>query len=322
MEEVMKDIRLVGNDEDYLLLESLDGQKYRLLVDDVLRSSVKKETSKKLASVSMSPRQIQDAIRAGSSIEEVAATSGASIGFVENFAVPVFAELNHVLASALSVRLGIDGDRSSEHLEFETLIADRLASLVGTQIKWSAKRVENGLWPISLNYTVDDISHDADWSFDARKLTLTPENKTAISLSSGKPVIAPAVDVTPVATTPAAFKQSTSDKTVALSVVADEPKKVESAIDELFTAASQTDATTSTPAPLSATADLLEALRRKRSEQAEQEVAPASASSAAAIETVEKETPQPQETESPAPKKGRASMPSWDEIVFGTKTED
>ncbi len=318
----MKDIRLVGNDDDYLLLESLDGQKYRLLVDDVLRSSVKKETSKKLASVSMSPRQIQDAIRAGSTIEEVAAASGASIGFVENFAVPVLAELNHVLASALSVRLGIDGERSSEHLEFESLIADRLANLAGTQIKWAAKRIESGLWTISLSYNVDGISHDADWSFDARKLTLTPENKTAISLSSGKSIALQTADANPVATTPAAFKQSTQEKTVSLSVVADAPKKVESAIDELFTSANETDPKTSTPAPLSATADLLEALRRKRGEQAEQELTTASAVSAASFETVEDASPKQQESESPAPKKGRASMPSWDEIVFGTKTED
>jgi hypothetical protein len=30
----------------------------------------------------------------------------------------------------------------------------------------------------------------------------------------------------------------------------------------------------------------------------------------------------PQEQSEQAPKKGRASMPSWDQIVFGTKTDE
>jgi hypothetical protein len=35
------------------------------------------------------------------------------------------------------------------------------------------------------------------------------------------------------------------------------------------------------------------------------------------------QTPPVVQSEQPtAPKRGRASIPSWDEIVFGTKTED
>jgi hypothetical protein len=101
---------------------------------------------------------------------------------------------------------------------------------------------------------------------------------------------------------------------------------------------------------LAATADLLEALRKKRAGAAEKsadaeipvespinepaEIAPEptgpvetyepettreSASSAELSESAPTAAPEPI---TPPAKKGRPSMPSWDEIVFGTKTED
>jgi hypothetical protein len=105
--------------------------------------------------------------------------------------------------------------------------------------------------------------------------------------------------------------------------------------------------------PLSATADLLEALRRKRTERSDNtpsetelephpdtsnirvidfeptpiDVAPEVPVQSEAIFTAEPEIEKEQDAVSvsqtkPAAKKGRASMPSWDEIVFGTKAED
>jgi hypothetical protein len=107
--------------------------------------------------------------------------------------------------------------------------------------------------------------------------------------------------------------------------------------------------------PLSATADLLEALRRKRTERNESslgetelephpdtsnirvidfEPTPADVTvgsndqvdtikvSELEIETEPEEVTSESAQSKPAAKKGRASMPSWDEIVFGTKAED
>lgn len=89
----------------------------------------------------------------------------------------------------------------------------------------------------------------------------------------------------------------------------------------------------STSEPLSATADLLEALRRKRTEREVTDLE--SHPETTQIRVVDIEVPKEQEPEassdepkepvpetSTAPKKGRAAMPSWDEIVFGTKTDD
>ncbi|MEY5004906.1 MAG: hypothetical protein RLZZ594_936 [Actinomycetota bacterium] len=78
--------------------------------------------------------------------------------------------------------------------------------------------------------------------------------------------------------------------------------------------------------PLSATADLLEALRRKRTER-ESASAGNQISDSKSADSLSKDNEVPAATENAevtgsAPKKGRASMPSWDEIVFGTKAED
>jgi hypothetical protein len=67
------------------------------------------------------------------------------------------------------------------------------------------------------------------------------------------------------------------------------------------------------PTPLSVSPDLLN-----------EAVAPVES---AAVSTTETEVQEAEEVSSsaqskPAGKKGRASMPSWDEIVFGTKAED
>jgi hypothetical protein len=74
---------------------------------------------------------------------------------------------------------------------------------------------------------------------------------------------------------------------------------------------------------LSPTGDLLEALRKKRAEatapSVQVEPKTAEAPHEDAIEGVEETSPA---AVSPAAKKGRPSMPSWDEIVFGTKADD
>ena len=79
----MDDIRLFETDGDYLVLEAQDGQKYRLLIDESVRSSVKKEPIALLDSISITPREIQEEIRNGATIQDLIDRSGASFDFIE-----------------------------------------------------------------------------------------------------------------------------------------------------------------------------------------------------------------------------------------------
>ena len=112
-----------------------------------------------------------------------------------------------------------------------------------------------------------------------------------------------------------------------------------SSIEELTRSSVQAleEVENSEPQDLSPTADLLEALRRKRASanttfpvesqpfsepehyfptvETHEDSLEANGSAAA----VEEVSPAPV---TPPTKKGRPSMPSWDEIVFGTKTDD
>jgi hypothetical protein len=363
----MDDIRLFETDGDFLVLEAQDGQKFRLLIDDTVRSSIKREKLQQLDSISITPREIQEEIRNGVTIEQLIKESGATFEFIEKFAAPVIAELEHIVSSALSVRLTIAGDRynDSTQIEFGEIISGRLVTSGAEGISWVAKKIEPSSWHIIANYTLNGVAGSATWSFDPRRLTLSPESETAVTLSSQEtlnnslipklrtvdlPDVSQTVvmeDVIPIGRgaefeTPTArepeFERPTPSTPAAFlkTVVDDVPPEKEIRSTEQRA-----------PEPLSATADLLEALRRKRTEREDDKprdtqldthpdttnlrvidieptpVIPDSPVAipepATAIEEVSDVTEHPQTT---APKKGRAAMPSWDEIVFGTKADD
>lgn len=352
----MDDIRLFETDGDYLVLEAQDGQKFRLLIDESIRASVKREPQQLLDSVSITPREIQDEIRNGATIDDLVKRSGATFEFVEKFAAPVIAELKHMVDSALSVRLTIAGDRYSDtnQIEFGEIINSRLVTSGATGIHWKAERLEPSRWLVSANYQLNGVAGSAAWSFDPRQLTLSPENETAVTLSSQEtlnqnvipklktvetvtfeetvviedviPIGRGAAEETPVAVQPVDI----SPVEYNLPPVASTPVSV------------PTQKPNPEPESLSATADLLEALRRKRTERSETsldahpstqnlrviDIEPTPVVPIAEPAAPEENISQAEQSESfeeqkpAAPRKGRATMPSWDEIVFGTKAED
>ena len=329
----MEDIRLSGNDGDYLTLETADGEQYRLINDESLQAAVKRSRSD-AASSSLSPRELQDAIRNGATLEELVESSGASFDFVEKFAAPVIAELAHIIESAKTLRLPSLGEGSG--LEFGDFVQSKLAALGATDIKWSTKRTDFNVWHISVSYQANGSATVAVWSFDPRKLVLSPENEKAINL--GKRDSAPAAFlgglVSDTSTPNLAAIETTKLSLVTeaapthISDDASEPTSgsVSKPVSEpTIDAAEHALAESKDDAPLSATADLLQALRKKRAEassEPQSQTMPIEIIDEIADDGVSARQDAPQEQSEQAPKKGRASMPSWDQIVFGTKTDE
>lgn len=341
----MQDIRLVGNDGEYLNLETQSGDKFRLVLDDTLRSAVKRDSSVQLDSISISPREIQDAVRAGASAQQVSEKHSVPLDYVEKFALTVVDEIGHIIASARSVRITVAADRYSEstQVEFGEVVAERIANSGGENAIWSAVKFEGLPWQVTVTFdsNADGDASAAIWSFDQRKLVLSPDNSLAVKLSAGEQSSAvTTAKIRPIEVVSEAIAEDAQTQVIALPIVASLPEVSEapslmvvSSIEELTKVtleAAEASVSDTTPdvveiEPLSATADLLEALRKKRADatkaaEPKLDVEPAGAEpeNEVASPTIEEIAPAPVV----AAKKGRPSMPSWDEIVFGTKTDD
>jgi len=320
----MKDIKFLGADGDFLLLETAEGVRYRLLVDDAVRRASRGDAQSQLDAPTLSPREIQEEIRVGRSIADIIAASGAPEEYIRKFAQPVLDELNHAVLNALTVRLEIAGDRFNEPTarEFGDIIKSRLAASGAGIERWSALKAPDQGFFIYCDFELNGETKRATWSYNPKRLALSPENDVAINLSSQDRLAAQAPRLRPVAT------ESTSI-TESLGETIDLVRSIPTSAAPLNTTASQPE-----ESQLSETADLLDALRKKRSErESVEQLDPHPSTEGLRIVEYVPEPIAPEEEPEPtpapvntdptnSPKRGRASIPSWDQIVFGTKTED
>ena len=306
----MRDLNPIGREDDVLLLVDSDGERFRVQVDETLLRTIKEHRVPDSNVRDLSPREIQDAIRAGSTVAELAASSGGSLELIERFAYPVLEELTHMIELATSVRVELPADRFNDVQKkaFGEIVEEKLFQAGASQPKWNARRGENTLWEITVSFKQSDVEGAATWTFDPKRYLLTPETPNAASLS----------------TPSAVFDSPLGSNTRSNSSLIAAPIEEEASV---------------------VTADKLEAFRKRR-EQAEVtqsveivEVAEESIEELEQIETVElvetipedlgeepqMDQPADEEHQAPAPvetKKTRPPMPSWDQIVRGTQSED
>lgn len=357
----MQDLRVIGVENGALLVASDDGERYRIPIDEVLQSRLRQTTHDNSGGRKLSPREIQDQIRSGMSAEDVANVTGMDVEYVEKYERPIIAEREHMVESALSVPVhtAMDTGPVAGGMSFGTVIRSRLSAIGAINERWASWKDPASGWVIKLAFTSDQIDHDARWSFDPRKLALSPLNGEATTLSQQGDVPTALVPrLRAVAPTP----EPDTSRFDSGAFVSDEVKEA---------ASSSRFAPTAPQQPLRAdsnqTADLLDALRRRRGEREsavfedEPAVSPehpstgsirvvdvpmpdfAEATSAdfatsddtpddelrptlpqpTILPTAGPERTGPQRT-GPQPKarKGRTSMPSWDDIVFGARPDD
>ena len=329
----MDEIRFTEASDDYLVLETADGLKFKLQIDDQVRSAIRRSFTPNVSSANVSPREIQERVRSGSSIAQIAEQSRLSVDLVEKFAAPVLDEIAFVVNTALSVRLTFAGSRpnTTEQVEFGEVIASRLRASGAANVEWSALKLEGSTWRLRASFELASEAHEAAWLFEPKKLTLAPDNDMAIRLSTEE-------TVTTKPSTP--LRVVEQEVTIPSAVVVAEHIPNDTAAAEFE---HQVDVDSAS------TTDLLEALRKKRESRKAASTEPTPVGQAAADPSdvaLETEAPeaevlalealdQTQKLEpivdapvanegssKPAAKKSRASMPSWDEIVFGAKADD
>ena len=177
----MDELRLVRREEQSLIVATDTGQEFRLIVDDTVASEVRhlsrRETNRKVK-----PREIQALVRAGKSRSEVAEITGLADADIERYEEPVLAERRYILerAQAVPVRTANEADGLEQ---FGSVIAERLEGLSASDASWSSWRDDEQGWLIGLDFVSHDIAHRAVWSFDHRKSLLSPQTSDAASLS-------------------------------------------------------------------------------------------------------------------------------------------
>lgn len=341
----MEQLKVIGIEEGVLVVATETGERFALAVDETLRSQLRRvQRDAEPRAPRPSPRDIQAHIRSGLSAAEVAELLGARLEDVQRYERPVLAEREHIVDQALSVPVLIAGELGDDaQPTFGAAVRAKLADAGATGERWTSWREESG-WIVKLEFTAGEVDHDARWSFDPRRSTLAPQNTDATQLSrqgslpEGLIPRLRALDANP-------LKDSSRFDSGAFGPRRLEPDAeiVSRDIRPTVTPAVQEAAIKRAPdqsVTSAETADLLEALRRRRglrepmpTDQPTAPVATAPTGAAALFDALEPgyddsapadddENLEDTVISEASRRKGRTSMPSWDEIVFGARTED
>lgn len=341
----MEQLKVIGTEDDTLVLATESGATYSLTIDEVLRAELRKARRERDAdprAVRPSPREIQAHIRAGLSAEEVAQLLGARVEDVARYERPVLAEREHIVGQALAVPVLLGGELEHDALPtFGSAIRAKLAEVGAQGERWTSWRESTG-WIVKLAFTANDIERDARWSFEPRRSTLSPLNSEATQLSRQGSLPEGLIPRLRALDSHATVKDETRFDSGAFG-----PRRAAEPTADLdapeftapVTAAVQDAAIKRAPdaeAPSGDTADLLEALRRRRGQreplpgsdlEPERSHAPVALFDAlepgyADIAPADEPAYDERVTaDSPRRKSGRSSLPSWDEIVFGARTD-
>jgi hypothetical protein len=168
----MRELKVVGFDHDgkHILCEGGEpAEQFKLVVDDRLRAAMRGEplppeqpALDMQVTNMLSPKEIQAKIRAGASVEQVAAASGSDISRIRRFAHPVLLERARAaeLATAAHPMLA---DGPSVLTLLETVSAALVArGLEPDRLSWDAWRNEDSRWTVQLAWKVgrsDNIAH-------------------------------------------------------------------------------------------------------------------------------------------------------------------
>jgi hypothetical protein len=292
-----------SGDGKRLLLVDESGQEHTLAIDARLRRALSStpESNGQLEipmESTLRPRDIQMRIRAGESPEAVAHAAGTSVEKIMPFAAPVMAERAHVAQRAqlasMRRRSGESGARTlgeavSAHLRSHNVDPD--------SVEWDAWRREDGRWTLTALYDVAGRIGTATFSHDPRGSFVTVDDEDARWLVGD--VAPPAAD-SPAPTSPAADDLAAARERRLSAVVTDDQSATETTME-------LPGADLGTERPLEA---YLDEQDRGRGEDDTDEPQQEPAAEAPA-------EPKPR----PAKKRGRASVPSWDEIMFGGPSE-
>jgi hypothetical protein len=130
----------------------------------------------------MRPREVQALIRRGLSAEEVAERAGWSVEKVRKFEVPIVAEREHVARVARGCAVG---SRGSGPITLEERVLERLRgrSVPRDDLEWDSFRDEDGVWHLTMTFTAGGRRRSATWRYEPLGGSVAPVDDEARWLS-------------------------------------------------------------------------------------------------------------------------------------------
>ena len=135
----------------------------------------------------LSVREMQQRLRSGQSIHQVAKAAGVTDEWVARFAVPIQAEQTQVIRQAFDLtfskqRLGVSSQPLGVSVWWN--LQDKSASLDEEQWEngWSAFLVRDSQWVVKFEYEMRKRRQSAEWEVDLRAGVLTSRNRLATDL--------------------------------------------------------------------------------------------------------------------------------------------
>jgi hypothetical protein len=336
----MQHLTLVGLNEDgtMLVLVSASGEEFSVPVDTQLRAALLDEKARRGEKArpghletkmdsALRPRDIQARIRAGESAEEVAAAAQTSVDAIMPFAGPVIAERQHVAHNALKASLRRpSGDATSPRTLGEAAeLYFGAHSLHDEDVEWDAWRRPDGRWALVATYT-QGRARKAEFTLDQPGRYVVAVNADARILTGelrtpdepGAPA-RPARRLNPV---PQQDELPLGDD--AIQLVRDSPvsRESEERAPEPDPISDTADADwLADPAPTPDDVPLIEEPVAEVPTVETADEQPADEPDSEGSEDSE-DTEDTVEVKAAARRKGRSSVPSWDEIMFGGSTKE
>ena len=182
----MQHLRLLGVSDDgsSLMLEGPDGTPYALPLDERVHAAMRGDRAR-LGQLQiqmeneLTPREIQSRIRAGQTSEEIALAAQVPVERVRRFEGPVLMERYHIAQLAQSTNVRRVTDASAHPLS--DLVIERLEArgVDPDVLVWDARRREDGRWAVRLEYVHGGRERSATWLFDHIRRTLEPHDDEA-----------------------------------------------------------------------------------------------------------------------------------------------
>ncbi|KAB2975255.1 DUF3071 domain-containing protein [Streptomyces sp. SS1-1] len=345
----MPELRVVAvsNDGTRLVLKAADATEYTLPIDERLRAAVRGDRPR-LGQIEIEveshlrPRDIQARIRAGATAEEVAQLAGIPVDRVRRFEGPVLAERAFMAERARKTPVRRPGENAAGP-QLGEAVQERLL-LRGADkdtVQWDSWRRDDGTWEVLLVYMVAGEPHSASWTYDPpRRLVQAVDDEARSLIGESDDLAAPEPSfpfVPRIARLPRERTERTMDR--ALDRALERPSLPAQASEPAEEMTEERDSLTSLlEAVPSFRGDLVVPERPTEPDpeepaaepEAEEPPAPAASAGSAYADVLMPRsvgshrdrligaTDRQAEADGVRPGR-RAAVPSWDEIVFGTR---